>query len=408
MKILQVNKFHYYHGGADGYYLELSRILEEQGHEVSYFSMKNEKNIESPHSTYFVENVDFNAPNGIMNRIKCFTRVIYSFEARRNIKQVVDLYQPDIVHLHNIYHQISPSILPILKKNDLPVVMTAHDYKVVCPNYSLFNGYEICEKCRDGKIYHVLLSGCHNKSIAKGFTLAIEAYLYRFLRTYQDCLDIIITPSMFMKTKFEEYGISSEKIIFIPNFVDPIPVKLERREEGDYLLYFGRLSREKGLMVLILAMRKHPDLSLIVAGDGPERRHLERLCDKEGIFNVKFVGKKNSKEIKKLIEHCMFTVLPSICYENCPLSVLESMASGKPVIGSQIGGIPDLIENGKDGLLFKAGNDEELSEKIGALAKDKDLRDELGRNSYNKVKQNYSKETHLQSILSVYKNLLEQ
>ncbi len=405
MNILQVNKFHQSWGGANRYYMELSRILEERGNRVISFSMKEDSNEPSRYSDYFVEHIDLNNPDGLLSRIRCFLRVTYSLDARKKIRKLIGDHRPEIAHIHNIYHQISPSILPVLKNSGIPVVMTAHDYKLVCPNNTLFDGSNICEKCLGGKSYQVMLNRCHNSSFSKGLTLAIEAYLHSLLRSYTECVDTIITPSSFMRNIFITFGVNPDKIVFIPNFVDPIPDKFGD-EEDDYILYFGRLSIEKGLRTLISAMQRYPGTRLILAGDGPEREGLEKLSGVLNLTNVQFIGQKNSQETEQLVKNSMFTVITSIWYENCPLSVLESMAQGKPVIGSRIGGIPDLIEDGKDGLLFNSNDVEDLCEKIGTILDDSDYRRELGRNAYLKVKQHFNSEVHYQGISSVYKELI--
>ncbi len=405
MKILQINKAHHHHGGANRYYLELSRILEEKGHEVACFSMKDGKNLPTVYADYFVDHLDFQNPGGLFDRVRASARIVYSTQARQRIGKLIDRFRPEIAHFHNIYHHISPSVLLELEKKGIPVVMTAHDYKLICPNYTLFNGVDICEKCRGGKSYQVLLTSCHGGSVFSGLILATEAYLHRMLGSYEKGLDLIITPSEFMKKILIEFGIPAEKIQFVPNFVDPIPEDLGP-DTGDYVLYFGRLSLEKGLATLIRAMSRLPDLSLVLAGDGPQRSELEYLSGKEQVSNVRFVGQKDHVEIEGLIRGCLFTVLPSIWYENCPLSILESMAFGKPVIGSRIGGIPDLIDDGKDGLLFPAGDEEKLSEKIRLLADDSNLLRLFGGNGYKKVKEKYNREVHYRSVLSVYNTLL--
>jgi len=407
VKILQINKAHHYRGGANRYYMELSRILEEAGHEVVHFSMKDGENVNSPYSDYFVENVDLAGAGTVQERIRCFGRVVYSFQARRRVERLIKEHRPEIAHLHNIYHQISPSILQVLKKNGLRTVLTAHDYKLICPNYTLFDGRDTCEKCLGGKNYHVLTTGCHGGTLATGMTLAIEAYLHLFLGSYRKYLDIVITPSRFMKECLAKFGIPDANIIHVPNFVDPIPENVEPGR-GGYILYMGRLSREKGVDSLILAMREFPETPLIIAGDGPERKALEKVSQEEGAGNVQFVGQQGADDLGGLLSGSMFTVVPSIWYENCPLSVLESMAYGRPVIGSKTGGIPDLIGDGEDGLLFSPGDVNDLSDKIGLILGDSEYREELGMNAHLRARQEFTKEAHRDKILSIYSELLDR
>jgi glycosyltransferase involved in cell wall biosynthesis len=207
-----------------------------------------------------------------------------------------------------------------------------------------------------------------------------------------------------MKEVFTSAGIPSEKIVVIPNFVDPVPEQ-EEWEEGDYILFFGRLSIEKGLTVLIKAMRHFPETRLLMAGSGPERYHLEALCRKLEVTNVDFLGRQSSEETESLIKRSLFTIISSIGGENCPLSVLESMAFGKPVIGSRIGGIPDLIDDGKDGFLFDPNDETDLCKKIEAMLGDTEYRRELGRNAYKKIERDFNGEVHYQRVYSVYNDL---
>jgi len=405
MRILQVNKSHHHRGGANHYYLELSRALVETGNDVINFSMRDDQNDPSPFSSYFVDRVDFNDAGGTIERIKCSGRAVYSLQARKKIRLIIDRFRPNIAHIHNIYHQLSPSFLPILRDHGIPVVMTAHDYKLVCPNYMLFNGEVVCERCVEGEMYNILLEACRNTPLSRRLVLLAEAYLHRILGTYRNSLDVVIAPSMFMKDILDRNARLNARVINIPNFVDPIPAG-PKFGGGEYILYFGRLSREKGLSTLIRAVKRFPDSLLLIAGEGPEKRSLEMLCDRENADNVRFIGQKNPTEIRQLIDRCAFSVLPSIWYENCPLSILESMARGKPVVGSRIGGIPELIGDGRTGLLSRAGDVDDLSEKIGRLLKDRDLRVELGRNGYRDVKIRYNKADHCRAILSVYEDLV--
>jgi glycosyltransferase involved in cell wall biosynthesis len=407
MKILQVNKFHYNYGGSNRYYLNLSRILELDGHEVAYFSMKGDKNVPSPYSEYFIEPIDYDQIGGPIEMIRSFVNVLYSFEAKKKIGKLLNHFKPDLAHIHNIYHQISPSILPELKGFGIPVVMTAHDYKLVCPNYSLFDGREICERCEGGKrAYHASIGRCHQGTVAKGILLTLESYLHQLLGSYSKGLDLIIAPSQFMKDTLARFGIPEKKVVYVPNFVDPIPEKFEY-EEGDHLLYFGRLAAEKGIEILLLAMKNFRDVPLLLAGEGPDKGRFEEITREEGLDNVRFVGKANRSEVESLIRRSKFTILPSIWYENCPLSILESMAYGKPVIGARIGGIPDLIEHDQDGLLFTAGDVDDLSRQIERLLAVRNRLREMGESGHRKVRGLYSKEVHYRSILSIYRRFLD-
>lgn len=404
MEILQVNKFHYIKGGADRYYFELSDLLEEKGHSVIFFSMQDPRNRPAPSSEFFVGNVDFDALSSPFAKLAAAGRIVYSFEAKRKMERLLTKHKPAIAHLHNIYHQLSPSVLHALDRAGVPAVMTAHDYKLICPNYLLYAGGRVCERCAGGRFYKVLSSRCRRESFLSGLVLTTEAYLHRFLRTYAT-LERIIAPSEFLRSKLLETGYSTERVVHIPNFVARIPESAAAKG-GSYVAYVGRLSREKGLSTLMRAMSALPEVSLKIAGDGPGRNALEELRVSLGAGNIEFVGYLGSQAVEEFISSSSFAVVPSECYENCPLSILEAMCLGKPVIGSSIGGIPELIRDGEDGLLFTPGDEVDLREKIGKLARDRRAAVEMGRRAREKVTTVYSREAHYEKVMEVYRSVL--
>ena len=223
MRILQINKSHGHMGGANRYYLELSRALAEDGHKVIHFSAQGARDEPSPYRRHFVTPVDFRRPGPLNRKILSSLRVLYSMEARKKIGEVISRYHPEIAHIHNIYHHLSPSILPLLKDRGIPVVMTAHDYKLVCPSYTMFDGYGVCERCLGGKAYRVLRGRCQRNARRKGLVLFLEAYPHWFPRTYERCGDVVTAPSRFLKRVLDESPLSLKKVVAVPNFADPIP-----------------------------------------------------------------------------------------------------------------------------------------------------------------------------------------
>jgi glycosyltransferase involved in cell wall biosynthesis len=403
MDILQVNKFHYIKGGAERYYFELSELLEEKGHSVIFFSMQDARNRPAPLSEFFTSNVDYDAVSSAVTKLVAAGRIIYSFEAKKKMDRLLAIRRPDIAHLHNIYHQLSPSILHALERAGVPSVMTAHDYKLVCPNYLLYADDKVCERCAEGRFYNALFSRCLRGSLLTGIVLTAEMYLHRLLGSY-DILERIIAPSEFLRKKLLDAGFAADRVVHIPNFIARIPESAAERV-GDYVAYAGRLSREKGLGTLVRAMSGLPSITLKIAGDGPEKPHLTALCASLGARNVEFVGHLGMAEVENFIASSAFMAVPSEYFENCPLSILESMSLGKPVVGASIGGIPELVEDGDDGFLFRPGDAEHLRDRIDRLYGDRHLTVEMGRRARRKVTSCYTRDIHYERIMAVYRDV---
>jgi glycosyltransferase involved in cell wall biosynthesis len=403
MNVLQINKFHFRKGGADQYYFQLSELLRSRGHPVLHFSMKDDRNEPSPCQEYFVSGVDLRHPSSHIGKIVTAGRIIYSVEARRNITALIRKHRPDIAHAHNIYHQLSPSILHALNRLGVPVVMTVHDYKLICPSYLLYNPKKkaVCTKCEGGRYYRAINSECVQGSRFKGMVLTAEMYIHRLLHSY-DILYRLITPSIFMKEKLVDAGFPEEKLVHISNYIDTLPGD-SSDNDGEYIAYLGRLSGEKGVHTLIDAVSELPEVPVKIAGDGPERKELEDRCRARGADHVSFLGHLSPERVKSVIAGASLVVVPSECNENCPMIVLESMSHGKPVVGSHIGGIPELIDHGRDGFHFEPGNSEDLRNTIERLVKDRGLVKIMGKRARKKIEQRYLKESHYRRIMEIYR-----
>lgn len=406
MKILQVNKFHYPRGGADKYYLDLGEALESAGHKVAYFSMHHPKNISSPYKKYFVSRLSFNE-NGIKDKLKIPGRIIYSLEAKKKFKKLLKDFKPDIIHIHNIYHQISPSILDVAKEFDIPVVMHLHDYKLICPNYQLFAHGKICEACKPNKYFKCLKSKCFKDSYFKSLLAALEMHIHHnILKIYKKNISVFIAPSAFMKKKLVEYAWDKDKIKVIINPFSSNLVATEKEikniKKEDYLLYFGRLSKEKGLETLIKAVTMGQQ-KLKIVGIGPEKENLQRIVQ-DLKTNVEFLGYKSGQELKDIILKAKAVIIPSIWYENMPLSLLEALNLGSIVIAARIGGIPEIVKDQKNGFLFKSGDINDLSRKIKDLEKfNLNTISLQAKESVN----NFSPANNFHEVVEVYKNLFK-
>lgn len=375
MKILLVNKFFYIKGGSETYYFALKRKLEEEGHQVIDFSMKDEKNFESPYSDFFVDNVDYSGNSSLSAKLKMAANIIYSKEAKEKFESLVLKEKPDIVHLHIFQHQISPSILDVCKKYNIPTVYTAHDLKMICLNYKMMHHGRICEDCKDGHLYHCAFNKCVKDSFSKSCINTIEGYLHKWRKSY-DAIDYIITPSDFYRRKFIEFGVNPERVVHIPNFLDREKPSVNKRDDNEqYFLYFGRLSEEKGILTLIKAM-EGTESDLYIVGSGPLKEEIQGYISTNNLINIKLLGFKSGQELIDIVGNAKAVVLPSEWYENGPYSAIEALQLGRPIIGADIGGIPELVDG--NGYLFKMGNIESLADALESF-------EYLSKNDYEKL-----------------------
>jgi glycosyltransferase involved in cell wall biosynthesis len=369
--------------------------------------MVHELNLPSPFSKYFVSNIDLNAKGNYFQYIKTAGRILYSFEAKRKIAALIREEKPDVAHLHNVCHHLSPSIIDALKENQVPTVMTLHDFKLVCPAYYLLRDGCLCDKCRGGRYYHCFINHCtRGSSYLRSALNMLEMYLHHQILHVYEKVDLFISPSRFLKRKIKEMGFKGE-IAHLPNFVNVAEYQPTYEWKEEKILYFGRISREKGLVTLIDVV-KSLDVQLEIVGEGPQKEALEKKIDGEGIKNIRFLGYKNGNELQEEVQKSMFVVLPSECYENNPCSVLEAFALGKPVIGSRIGGIPELVENGETGLTFEPRNSSDLKEKIKILTENKTLIVKMGKNARRVVEEKLNPEKHYKDLLTIYEKVIQR
>jgi glycosyltransferase involved in cell wall biosynthesis len=381
MKVLMINKFLYPNGGSETYIFKLGEYLEQMGHEVQYFGMEHKGRCVGNRVDEYTSDMDFHGGSKI-SKLTYPLKTIYSKEARVKIRKVLDDFQPDVCHLNNFNYQLTPSIiLEIVKwrketKKNCKIIFTAHDYQLVCPNHMLNNPntHKNCEKCLGGHYINCVNGKCIHNSTAKSVIGMMEAEFWKLKGTYR-YIDKMICCSEFMKTKLDTNPLFANKTIAIHNFIDK--VEWQDNEKKNYVLYFGRFSEEKGIGTLIKVCQQLPDIQFIFAGTGP----LENVIN--DVPNIKNVGFKKGKELEKLIREACFSIYPSEWYENCPFSVMESQMYGTPVIGANIGGIPELIQAGKTGELFESGNNNSLKLKIQNLWNDKDLCKQYSENCRN-------------------------
>jgi len=406
MKIILVNKFYYPKDGVSNYVLELEAQLKALGHQTRIFAMANPRNIPSQTQRYFVSYLSFDQ-KGFKNTWRAFARIFYSLEAKRKFRRLVKDFRPDIVHVHNLYHQISPSILTITKKAKIPVVMHLHDYKLICPNYKLFVKNKICYRCQEGKYYNCLWNKCLKNSRLKSLGGALEMYFHhRIWPIYKTGIDLFIAPSQFMKKTCVAFGVPAGKIKFLNNFytnkIVSEKITVPKKEEN-YLLYFGRLAPEKGVHLIIAALKNSSE-NLKIAGEGPEEFNLKNLVKKLGLKKqVEFLGFKSGQDLNKLISRAKAVIIPSIWLENMPLNLLEALAYGKIVIAAEIGGIPEIIKNGENGWLFKLGDIADLREKIKQLKTTGTTKMKIAAQA---TVRKLDPKTHSRKMIAIYQDLI--
>lgn len=406
MKILLINKFLYPRGGDAVSTLTTGKLLSQKGHSVFFWGMKHAANPQYPYADYFIENIDYEGDLSGKQKISNALKILYSFEAKRKIDKFVKIIKPDIVHLNNFAHQISPSILDVFEKHNIPTVMTMHDYKLVCPSYSMFINGKPCEKCKNGKYYWCLLKRCTKDCYSKSFLNTVEMYLHHKILHIYDKINVFISPSKFLKEKIEKMGFK-RKIIYLPNFVNLKDFKSCYDYKERSIIYFGRLSQEKGLFTLMEGV-KGIDIKLKIIGDGPLRKELESKVREDRLDNIFFIGYKRGEELKEEIRKSIFVVLPSECYENNPRTVIEAFALGKPVIGARIGGIPELVQEGKTGLTFEPRNAEDLRGKIKYSIKSPGKISEMGKNARKFVEKELNSEKYYRQLMKIYHIAMEK
>lgn len=423
LKVLMVNKFHYMRGGSETYHFAVGRALEGVGHEVAWFAMEDPRNLPCGQSSYFVGASDYSGKTSVVQKLKDGLSLVYSFEAKRKFNDLLEAFRPDAIHLNLVHRQLTFSILdaPYLRANRVPVVYTAHDYIPVCPGCTMLDGSgAVCDDCLRGGFSACARKRCVKGSRAKSALAAAEASFLRARGSYRK-IDRIIAPSAFMRSKLLEGGFPEGQVVLMRNFAGEGALEQARcAEDGTdrkspYLLYFGRLSPEKGVGVLVdaflSAAGELPGWRLVVAGEGPQREALEgRIRSHPTGGRVELVGFKGGPELGRLVAEASLSACPSLCRENMPYSVVESLAAGTPVVASAIGGLPELVREGDTGFACAPGDAGSLSEAIlrgaSACADAGGYRAMQGR-CRRFVLDSCDRETYMSKLVALYGGLAE-
>ena len=400
MRVVFANKYYYLKGGAERHLFDLKALLEAHGHEVIPFAMAGEHDEPSPWFRHFVSPVRTESVSFDWEGLRTAGRMLYSFEARRKFASLLDEAKPDLVHVHNIYHQISPSILSLAHKRGLPVVMTVHDYSLHAPNYSLFHDGRICEITKPHAYWRAVGHRCVKGSAAASALTALEMSLHRSLGLYKRSIDRYIAPSRFVQALMGEFGFDDKKVAFLPHFIKA--GEWQPSYGGDYVLFVGRLSAEKGAEVLIRAAAVSKEVPVRIVGTGPDESFLKKLAVDLGANNVVFRGFRSGAELKQEYAGARFVVIPSVWYEVFGLVALEAYAAGKPVVASEIGGLAEIVRAGETGVPVSAGDAFELAGVLRDLWNQPALTEKMGRVARAWVESEFTPEKYYAGLMDIY------
>ncbi len=410
MKVVLAHKFYRLTGGTEQYFRDLAAILEGHGHQTIPFALSHPANPPTPYAKYFLEDIDYRSASAlyrIKNLGRTLSRTLYSMEARCKMDALIRDIQPDLAHIQSIEHHISPSILHSFKAHNIPIVQSVNTYKLICASYRLYllKQGELCERCLYGKHYHAALVRCIKGSLPASLLASVEMYLHQAMKIYH-LVDRFIVSSHFMREKLIGAGFDPDKVVRLLN-----PLTLDAYEPNyefdDYILYFGRVDPEKGVLHLADAMRRLPKLKLVVVGDGAALEEVVEFTRSHRMGNVEFAGPKWGADLIPYLKRARLVVVPSTWYEPSPMVIYQSLATGKPVIGARIGGIPDLITP-ETGLLFSAGDVDDLAAKIGSVAFDDDRLRAMGQAARAWAERNLDPQAYYDSIMDVYSQALEE
>ncbi len=401
MRILHVNKFFDLHGGAEVYLHRLMAAQQAAGHEVHALSTKSPRNLSSTDEKYFVNRNDLDRREGPIKDLQKATQFMWNREARYSMETAIHDLDPQVIHLHNIYHHLSTSVLEPIRQRRLPCVQTLHDYKLACPNYRMFTEGSPCERCKGGKYMNAVKHQCLSAGFLPNLLAAFEMGFTKSRQSYERTVQLFVCPSRFMREKMEDWGEPKGKLRHVAN---PVDVPTQKAEGGGgYLLYVGRLSPEKGLVTVLEALRHIPELMLKIAGRGPDEERLRSYVRTHAMAQVEFLGFQSTERLGILRQHAEAVILPTMSYENASGALLEAMAQGVPCLATRIGGNPELVEDGQSGFLVRSQDVQDWIRVIRRfLALSPEAKGKMGAYGRERVLERHRWETHLAKLQSCY------
>lgn len=403
MRILYCNKYNFRFSGTEAYLFDAMAGMRACGHEVALFSTADPRGAAEHFEQHLAPRKELTESTNLLGKLRFAANAIYSVAARARMRATIAAFRPDVAHVRNIYHHLSPSILWELKARGIPVIYHVNDFKLLCPAYNLVSrSGEICERCAGGRFWNCVAHNCSPRGRGASTVLAAEAYVHRWLRTYENCVDLLLAPSRFVKEKFMEHGWPESKTKVLPHFQNLAARRLPHPKSDAPILYFGRLSPEKGVQDLIAAMTQLPDVRLVIAGDGPQRHDLERLATKLNLGNVSFAGHVGGAALDTLIAQSQFTVFSSRAYETFGKSILESYAQGRAVVASDLGSRREVVENGRTGILYPVGDHDALARAIRFLRDRPEMSRAMGEAGWRRVRDQHSQVEHFLVLEKLY------
>lgn len=399
LKVLSVSQNYYVRGGSDRIFLMTNELLEKQGHRAIPFAAEHPKNQPTQWTRYFPVAANFERPGPID-----LIRFVYSRPAAQSIRRLIRDHKPDIAHLHIYYGKLTGSILAPLKAAGIPIVQTLHEYKLICPTYTLVSNGQICEACQGRHFWRAIPRRCNRNLLTRTLLSTTEMYVSRLLGSVRN-VDHFVAVSDALRAKMIEHGIAARKISTVHNSVDVSAIP-PNHQPGEYLLYFGRLERLKGLFTLLEAVAPLTQTPLLIVGDGEARDELSDTIERRNLKHVQLLGFKQGAELEQLVRGSISTLVPSEWYEPFPTTVLESFAHSRPVIASRIGGITEMITEGRDGFLVEPGNAQGLQERMAWMASHRNKAVSMGLAGRKKVEEEFSPQVYYRAIMRVYNKLL--
>ena len=385
MHILQIHNFYQIPGGEDRVVDSERRLLEANGHSVVRYTMHNN---------------DIKGYN-LIKKIGFLAETVYSRRTLKEMNKLIDGERPDVAHIHNVFPVISPSVYYCLKRRRIPIVQSVHNYRFLCPNGLFYRNNAVCEKCKGGNTFNCFFHKCYKDSFLLSGLYALTFWLHRKIRTFEKKIDRFIVLSCFAKDKFVKAGFPEEKIEVEENFLPQEEMSPDYNKKEDYAVFMGRVSKEKGLVTLLRVFRKIRKLKLKIVGKGPLEDELQGYVAKNNISGIEFLGYIPGDKRFGILQKARFNIVPSECYDNFPMSILESFSVGTPVIASKAGGLPEVVEDGKNGFLFEPGNAYDLTEKMEYASSNPDMALQMGKYAYKCAKEKYGPEKHYDRLMVI-------
>jgi glycosyltransferase involved in cell wall biosynthesis len=408
VRVLQVNKFYDLRGGTERILFDLGAELRDDGHEVAVFATREESNVETPWREYFAAERNYVDPS-VFDKLGYALSTIYDRKARRSFARILDEFRPDVVHLHNIYHQLSPSILDELRPRSIAAVMTLHDYKLACPVYRLFRDGQVCEECVGTRTpLGVARHACSRGSLSESLLLAAESTAHRWRGSYERSIQRFISPSHFLADMVRRQGIAGAQLEVIANAPrrHTVPAPFDRRDVAPTVLCATRLSEEKGIHVLLEAARELPMVQIRIAGEGPQEADLRQIFGE--LSNVHWLGKLDGEELQIERERCWAVAVPSIWYENAPLAAIEAFHSARPVLAADHGGLVEMVEEGQQGWRIAPADVAAWSAALRRLCEGRELMADMGERAAARARQDYSFDRFYRQHLELYQKVMAE